>query len=403
MYKHSGYRNRPIFGQWATSTLAAVLAGASLALGACDSDRSERAKLEAKLAEIEAIVETGDNEAWVGLFAEDAVAMPPNSPPAQGLDAIRALYEPAFDGYADISVDYTLMDVEIEGPLAVMRYAGQATLTRESGQSYQSSTHYVDALRQQPDGEWKITLHAWSREASDAGTPDTVSESLSAREIVSQATQAAGGDAWRLAESIHLQGYADLYRGGMQLKADRYEMFRIYPRRLEDADTASGKFRLDAYVQDQVLFQSSFDGETMYNQQGPLPADEGAERAAAAFGFSAIRFALADGSSLNRMADDQVDGHPCYFVRVIDPSGGQTLFGIDQQDSSIRLVAWDTPQGWHHRIYSDFYWVEDPGFRQPGRVRLYYDGVKNVDIRWTEASVNVAIPDKIFSLGSPGS
>jgi hypothetical protein len=223
---------------------------------------------------------------------------------------------------------------------------------------------------------------------------------LTAREIIEKATSVAGGDAWRYARSIRLTGEARLYRRSPQgVLADDYEMNRIFPVRLEDADTATGKFRLDARMQGRMLFQTSFDGEYMYDRNGRIAQPEGERRAAAAFGFSAIRFALDDDFRLEKLADDQIDGHPAHFVRVVDPSGGVTLFAIDSEDFAIRMVAWDTPQGWHHRVYSDFYWVEDPGFRQPGRVRLYYDGVKSVDIRWTNAEINVELDDELFRLG----
>ena len=76
------------------------------------------------------------------------------------------------------------------------------------------------------------------------------------------------------------------------------------------------------------------------------------------------------------------------------------IFGIDRESAYVRLAAWDTPRGWHQRIYSDFYWVAEPGFLQPGRVRLYYDGAKSVDIRWTSAAINEELPDDLFVLGN---
>lgn len=245
-----------------------------------------------------------------------------------------------------------------------------------------------------------LTL-GWLLSAGPAAADD-----LTARQIVEKATAAAGGDAWRLAETIHLRGNATLYRDGTAATAthaDRYEMFRIYPRNLEAAHAFTGKFRIDAYRAGRLLFQASFDGERAYDQNGPQPAAAAERFAAESFGFSAIRFALAEDFSLTRMADDQVEGSPCYFVRVGDPSGQRTLFGIDQRDFSVRSVAWDTPRGWHERIYSAFYWVEDPGFQQPGRVRLYYDGVKTVDINWTSAVVNEPLAEALFRLGPANS
>jgi hypothetical protein len=230
------------------------------------------------------------------------------------------------------------------------------------------------------------------------GTSSALGAGPTAREIVEQATAAAGGDAWRYARTIRLSGHATLHRGGnvAGVEATRYEMRRVYPRSLDDANSASGKFRLDAHREDELLFTMSFDGTQMYDRNGPLPPDESTRQAAAAFGFSAIRFALSDDFRLQRLPDDQVEGHACYFVKVVDPSGSDVLFAIDQADASIRLVAWDSPRGWHHRVYSDFYWVDDPGFRQPGRVRLYYDGIKTADIRWTQARVNTPISDDVF-------
>jgi hypothetical protein len=100
------------------------------------------------------------------------------------------------------------------------------------------------------------------------------------------------------------------------------------------------------------------------------------------------------------MTDDQVEGHPCHFIRVRDPSGTATLFGIDAQDYSVRSAAWQTPRGWHQRLYSDFYRLQGSGFLQPGRVRHYYDGVKSVDIRWTSAAIGDPIADDVFVLGT---
>ena len=90
-------------------------------------------------------------------------------------------------------------------------------------------------------------------------------------------------------------------------------------------------------------------------------------------------------------------------MRVTDPGGANTLFWIDQVDHSVRKVGFDTPRGWHERIYSELYMVqtaqaEGGRFQQPGRVRLYYDGALVSDIRWTGAVVDAPIADGVFVL-----
>jgi len=39
----------------------------------------------------------------------------------------------------------------------------------------------------------------------------------------------------------------------------------------------------------------------------------------------------------------------------------------------VRSAAWQTPKGFHQRLYSDFYRIGE-GFVQPGRVRHFCDG-----------------------------
>jgi len=237
-------------------------------------------------------------------------------------------------------------------------------------------------------------------------SPATADEAAgpSARDIVVRAHAAAGGEAWLHAGSNVMRGHATLCREGRPeacVTADRYEMYRVYPTELAKAHAGSGKFRLDAWVGERVLFQMAYDGERSYDQNGVVVGPRAQSDEGSGFGFSAVRFALEEGFRLDRLMDDQVEGRPAFFVRVTDPSGQTTLFGIDQEDYSIRSAAWQSPRGWHQRLYSEFYRVGgEDGFLQPGRVRHYYDGVKSVDIYWTSAELGGEIPAATFVLGN---
>lgn len=239
-----------------------------------------------------------------------------------------------------------------------------------------------------------------------AGPPrvDPPPADASAARILEFAAATSGGDAWLYADTNVMSGHAVLCRDADPTRcvtADRYVMYRVYPREVKAAHAGTGKFRLDALAGGKPIFQLAFDGTRSYDQNGPVPPERAASDEANAFGFSAIRFARTPGFRTERLTDDDVEGRPCFVVRVVDPAGTATLFAIDREDGSIRLAAWKSPRGWHHRLYSDFYWVEKPGFRQPGRVRLYYDGLKTVDIRWTSASIDAPLDDALFVLPQP--
>jgi len=130
-------------------------------------------------------------------------------------------------------------------------------------------------------------------------------EELTAAQIVERAHAAAGGQAWLAAGTNVMRGHATLCRDGDParcVQSDRYEMYRVYPTKLEHgAHASSGKFRLDAYAGDRGLFKVAFDGERSYDQNGPVPPERASSDEISAFGFSAIRFALQPGFSVERV------------------------------------------------------------------------------------------------------
>ena len=220
--------------------------------------------------------------------------------------------------------------------------------------------------------------------------------------IVARAHAAAGGTTWVNPRTLTMTGYGLFYDGGTVRKHDSHRMWRVYPQAKSVAHQADGKVRIDSLAGGRPVFQIAWDGTRTYNQDGPVGAAADATRWQASFGFGAIRFALSDGYSLERLADDSVEGHPIYTVRVTDPAGGTTLFGIDQINYRIRWLGFDTPRGWHERRYSQFFMKPGISWVQPGRVRLYYDGIKSNEIVWTDFTVNAPLDDALFVLPADG-
>ena len=238
-------------------------------------------------------------------------------------------------------------------------------------------------------------------------TPPTAGDTskLDARSIVSRAHEVAGGAAWQRPVTLHLRGRALLYENGVldtRTVAERWEMWRVFPMWNATAHGPSGKVRVEGESNGKLLFQVSFDGTNTYDKNGLVPGAKANAEWAEAFGFGIIRFALDDGFSLTRLADDEVEGHPAFTVAVKDPSGGSTLFWIDSQSYAIRKVGFDTPRGWHERVYSSFEYHQNPRFQQATRVRLYYAGALTNDITWEHYVINAPIADAMFVLTGKG-
>ncbi|MEM7610932.1 MAG: hypothetical protein AAF270_04605 [Pseudomonadota bacterium] len=224
---------------------------------------------------------------------------------------------------------------------------------------------------------------------------------LQAREIVQRAYAAAGGESWRRPTSLSMRGYAVFYREGVASEHEQHNMWRVYDWDKRDAHQADGKVRIESKKGGVGIIDLAFDGRNTFTPAGRQPASKADEQWASSFGFGVIRHALDPGYHLSRLPDDLVDGSPAYVVNVTDPAGGITRFAIAQSNNAIVRVGFDTARGWHERVYSNFF--SNPGveWRQPGRVRLYYDGVKANEVIWTEFSLNDTLPDCLFQLPEP--
>jgi hypothetical protein len=67
----------------------------------------------------------------------------------------------------------------------------------------------------------------------------------------------------------------------------------------------------------------------------------------------------------------------------------------------VLYAGFDTPRGWHERRYSDYYRKKGGPWAQPRRVRLYYDGVKQNEIIWTDFEVNADMSGVDFAAAAP--
>lgn len=232
-------------------------------------------------------------------------------------------------------------------------------------------------------------------------TPALAQDDPDGRTVLARATEAHGGERWAQVRTLELRGSAVFWgkSGAAPTSApDSYVMHRAFDPDRTAAHGAEGKLRIEVTDKDRPVFTVGFDGETTWNDKGVVPKAEADAYWASNFGFGIIRHALKPGFTATRLADSNVDGHPVYMVRLTDPAGSDSLFGIDQKTSAVRMVGFATPRGWHVRTYDNFFRpAEAPWWLQAGKVTLTYNGVKQNEIHWRQVKVNQPIDDKLFA------
>ncbi len=223
-------------------------------------------------------------------------------------------------------------------------------------------------------------------------------EELTATDIMEKAHQKAGGDFWKRPESLTLKGYGLFYENGTPLKNETHNMWRVFEDEKSDAHKANGKVRIESFRNGKPFFVVTYDGQNTYDLRGKQEASAADKRWASNFGYGVIRHALDEGYILRKEVDDTINSQAVYRIKVIDKNKGETFFGIAKDDFKIVKVAFNTPRGWHERIYSNFFEKKQYSWLQSGRVQLYYNKKIANEIFWEDFEVNEQLPDSLFVL-----
>jgi hypothetical protein len=232
-------------------------------------------------------------------------------------------------------------------------------------------------------------------------TPAQAADTPDARTILMRATEAAGGDDWANARTLVLRGRAVFWgkTGAAPTSSpDSYVMHREFDPNRVAAHGAEGKLRIEVSDKGKRLWVVGYDGATTWTEKGLVPKDDADKLWANNFGFGIIRHALKPGFVSERLADSDVDGHPVFTVRLTDPAGTESLFGVDAKSYAIRMVGFFTPRGWHVRTYDNFFRPKAmPRWLQAGKVTLTYNGVKQNEIHWQSVEINGSIDAGLFA------
>ncbi len=222
--------------------------------------------------------------------------------------------------------------------------------------------------------------------------------------ILARATEAAGGSDWANARTLILRGRAVFWEttgSAPKSSPDTYVMYREFDPNRQASHGAEGKLRIIVADRGKLSWTVGCDGTDTWTEKGVTPKTIADTMWASNFGFGIIRHAAKPGFKSERLPDDAVDGFPTYIVRLIDPAGTASLFGVDKKSYALRMVGFSTPRGWHVRTYNGFFRPKSmQRWLQAGKVTLYYNGVKQNEIHWQSVQINPPIDPSVFALSS---
>ena len=128
-----------------------------------DDGADDIAAIRAVYAGWNAAVESGNIVGYLAALDEDVELMPTDAPPIRGRDNYAGFLEPVF---ATDSFEIEIADtgtIEVDGDLAWARYDYIIHRLPEGGAARISSYRkFLDVLRRQPDGSWRVLKHIWN-------------------------------------------------------------------------------------------------------------------------------------------------------------------------------------------------------------------------------------------------
>ena len=144
-----------------TASMGAESAAVSAGLSAEDE-----AAIRAVDVEWARAASAGDANALTAVYAPDATLLPPNEPVVQG-EAVKKYNADMTNSFSG-PFEITTTAVEGRGDLAYVVGKYRATLTPKKAGAKPLPTEegkYIEVMKKQPDGSWKIAYEMWSQNA----------------------------------------------------------------------------------------------------------------------------------------------------------------------------------------------------------------------------------------------
>lgn len=150
--------------------ISAVLVGAACAPpeGRTNSD-ADTAAIRQLYTDWPRTIEVSDVAQYLTFLDDSITLLMPGAVAVHGIAAYRSALTPLFQAarYRVALAPPTLL--EVAGPWAFAQYEGEAsTLSAAGADSIIVRNRYVDILRRQPDGTWRVRLHSWHNGAPPA-------------------------------------------------------------------------------------------------------------------------------------------------------------------------------------------------------------------------------------------
>ncbi len=132
-------------------------------------NKADMAAVNTIWSNYESSLEAGDIDAWLALWTENGVQMPPNEAMVVGIDRLRERNGAALEQFT-FEMDIASEEVEVSGDLAYSRGVYTATLNpKHGGQAIPIDGKFMTILKRQPDGAWKIHRDIFNSNVAPAG------------------------------------------------------------------------------------------------------------------------------------------------------------------------------------------------------------------------------------------
>jgi ketosteroid isomerase-like protein len=143
-------------------SLALMLAGCANAEPQVDIE-AEAAELMRLSREWSDVAGTGDLEATLAYWADDATMMPPGLPPVRGKEAMRE-YMKAGAALPGFTIKWEPLEAHVSpsGDMAYLFERNQVSFQDSTGATVTESNKSVTVWRKEADGSWKNVIDMWN-------------------------------------------------------------------------------------------------------------------------------------------------------------------------------------------------------------------------------------------------